>query len=78
MKDILSRRDFIKVTAAAATAATAGMHSEASALVNTESGWRWDKGVCRFCGVGCGLQVASKAGRIVAVEGDRANCNSAA
>ncbi len=73
MKDTLSRRDFIKVSIAATTAVTVGMHAEATALVDPEAGLRWDKGVCRFCGVGCGLQVASKAGRIVAVKGDPEN-----
>ena len=29
--------------------------------------WRWDRGVCRFCGVGCGIQVATTRGRVVAV-----------
>jgi nitrate reductase NapA len=32
--------------------------------------WRWDKGVCRFCGVGCGIMLATKNGRIVATKGD--------
>jgi nitrate reductase NapA len=73
MKEDLSRRDFIKISIAAATAATAGMPTDAAALVDPESGWQWEKGVCRFCGVGCGVQVASKAGRVVAVTGDAQN-----
>ena len=32
--------------------------------------WRWDKSVCRFCGVGCGIMVATSGGRIVSVKGD--------
>ena len=38
-----------------------------------EDGWAWDKGVCRFCGVGCGVQIATRADRIVAVKGDPAS-----
>jgi len=32
--------------------------------------WTWDKGVCRFCGTGCGIQIATQEGRVVAVKGD--------
>ena len=28
------------------------------------------KGVCRFCGTGCGLSVGVKDGRVVATKGD--------
>ncbi len=35
-----------------------------------EKGWRWDKAVCRFCGTGCGIMIAVKNDRIVAVKGD--------
>ncbi|MCW9040795.1 MAG: nitrate reductase catalytic subunit NapA, partial [Rhodospirillales bacterium] len=31
---------------------------------------RWDKGVCRFCGTGCGVLVGTKQGRVVATQGD--------
>ena len=73
MKETLSRRNFIKLSIATATALAAGMRVDAAAMVDPESGWRWEKGVCRFCGVGCGLQVASKDGRVVAVKGDLKN-----
>jgi nitrate reductase NapA len=36
-------------------------------------GWTWDKGVCRFFGTGCGIQVATQDGRVVAVKGDPAS-----
>ena len=32
--------------------------------------WTWDTSVCRFCGTGCGIQIATQAGRVVAVKGD--------
>jgi nitrate reductase NapA len=35
--------------------------------------WQWDRGVCRFCGVGCGIQIATANGRIVGVKGDPAS-----
>jgi nitrate reductase NapA len=37
-----------------------------------ESNWRWDKAACRFCGTGCGIMMATKDGKIVAVKGDPA------
>ena len=37
-----------------------------------EQGWKWDKAVCRFCGTGCGIMVATKNDKIVAVKGDPA------
>ena len=69
----LSRRDFLKTSVAGATAATVGMplSKQAEAAVKAgEAGWQWDKGVCRFCGTGCGIMVATKGGRIVATKGD--------
>ncbi len=71
----LSRRDFLKSSAAASAAGGVGMSvpSNLSANANTaESGWRWDKAACRFCGTGCGIMMATKGGKIVAVKGDPA------
>jgi len=71
----LSRRDFLKSSAAASAAAAVGMSvpSELSAASTTaEAGWRWDKAACRFCGTGCGIMMATKNGKIVAVKGDPA------
>ena len=68
----LSRRDFIKRSVAAAAATAVGLQVPSSLLAaaDPESGWRWDKGVCRFCGVGCGIQIATANKRVVAVKGD--------
>jgi nitrate reductase NapA len=69
----LTRRDFLKTSMAASAAATVGMPlaKEAEAAVKAgEAGWQWDKGVCRFCGTGCGIMVATKGGKIVATKGD--------
>ena len=71
MSDQHTRRNFIKVSMASAAAAALGLPLPlAATLVDPEKGWSWDKGVCRFCGVGCGIQIATKAGKITAVKGD--------
>ncbi|MHB1292041.1 MAG: nitrate reductase catalytic subunit NapA [Sulfuricella sp.] len=70
----LTRREFIKTSAVAATAAAAGMTvpgaQEALAAAGGDAGVKWDKGVCRFCGTGCGVLVGTKDGRVVATQGD--------
>ncbi|NOX85646.1 MAG: nitrate reductase catalytic subunit NapA [Chlorobi bacterium] len=72
----LNRRDFVKATAVAAAATAAGITLPKELLAATpesvEGGWRWDKAVCRFCGTGCGIMVATKNEKIVAVKGDPA------
>ncbi len=71
----LSRREFLKSSAAASAAAAVGMSVPSSmqaAAANAEGGWRWDKAACRFCGTGCGIMLATKGGKIVAVKGDPA------
>jgi len=69
----LSRREFIKTGIAASTAATVGLpitKMAEAAAAEVEKDWQWDKSVCRFCGTGCGIMVATKDGRIVATKGD--------
>lgn len=71
----MDRRSFIKSAASAAACSSAGIAIPSSILANAnsvENGWRWDKAVCRFCGTGCGIMVATKDGKIVAVKGDPA------
>lgn len=65
----MDRREFIKSSAVAAACSAAGIASPASAAAK-EQGWRWDKAVCRFCGTGCGIMLATKDGKIVASKGD--------
>jgi nitrate reductase NapA len=70
-----TRRDFLKTAVAASVATTFGLPVTRDALaaaekLDVEAGWAWDKSVCRFCGVGCGILVATKEGRVVAVKGD--------
>ncbi|HEX8990012.1 MAG TPA: nitrate reductase catalytic subunit NapA [Rhodocyclaceae bacterium] len=68
----LTRRDFVKANAVVAAAGVAGMVvPKAAALAQSASdGVRWDKGVCRFCGTGCGVLIGVKDGRVVATQGD--------
>ncbi|WP_127478342.1 nitrate reductase catalytic subunit NapA [Sulfurivermis fontis] len=68
----LTRRDFIKTNAIAATAAAAGITVPGinTALASTSSKIRWDKAACRFCGTGCSVLVGTQDGRVVATQGD--------
>lgn len=68
----LSRRNFIKTNAIAATAAAAGITIPGAnqALASSKDDIRWDKAPCRFCGTGCSVLVGTKGGRIVATQGD--------
>ncbi len=68
----LIRRDFIKTNAVAAAAATAGMTVPGAVMAQARGGdgVRWDKGVCRYCGTGCGVLVGTKDGKVVATQGD--------
>ena len=68
-----TRREFIKINAITAAATTAGMCLPGAVLAvapKGADGVRWDKGVCRYCGIGCGVLVGTKEGRIVATQGD--------
>ncbi len=72
MKFKLTRRDFIKHTAA-----VAALLSEATYLNpfkafagNPETDLIWDKAPCRFCGTGCGVLVGVKDNTVMAVKGD--------
>ncbi|MDR2905113.1 MAG: nitrate reductase catalytic subunit NapA [Helicobacteraceae bacterium] len=68
-----TRRDFLKSAAAASAAVAAGISTPKEALAaanKAEAGWKWDKSVCRFCGTGCGVMIATKDDKIVAVKGD--------
>jgi nitrate reductase (cytochrome) len=69
-----TRRDFIRQTAAMTAASTVGIAPEAlSSNVVTDAAHTqltWSKAPCRFCGVGCGVNVGVKDGRVVATHGD--------
>ena len=72
----LTRRAFIRQTAAATAASAAGITLPALA-VNADRAadvaggdLTWSKAPCRFCGTGCGVSVGVKAGKVVATQGD--------
>jgi nitrate reductase NapA len=69
-----TRRDFMRQSAAALAAAAGGVQLPALAqnviMDANSSQLRWSKAPCRFCGVGCGVNVAVKDGRVVATHGD--------
>ena len=71
----MTRRDFLRSTAmSAALAAVAGPAGVARAAeANTPE--KWVKGVCRYCGTGCGVLVGVKNGKAVAIKGDPNNHN---
>ncbi len=72
----VSRKEFIKMAAAVGAATAIGIpitKAAAQQAALAEGGWRWDKAVCRFCGTGCGIMVATKDDKVVAVKGDPAS-----
>ena len=70
----ITRRDFIRSTAASVAASAAGITLPTTAAnIATGSGdteLKWSKAACRFCGTGCGVTVAVKNDRVVATHGD--------
>ncbi len=70
----IGRRQYIKAHAAAVAASVAGVSLPAAAanIVTDSQTTRltWSKAPCRFCGTGCSVMVATKAGRVVATHGD--------
>jgi len=73
----LTRRDFIKLSAATTAAAAAGItlpgRVAAQTNVVTSSEYTrlsWNKAPCRFCGTGCSVNVATRDNQVVATHGD--------
>ena len=68
------RREFIRQSAAAAAGAVAGIPmpvvAQGTAPAADADGVKWSKAPCRFCGTGCGVNVAVKDNRVVATHGD--------
>jgi nitrate reductase NapA len=69
-----TRRDFIRYSATASAMAAAGITLPVAAanvvLERPRTELKWSKAACRFCGTGCGINVAVKDGRVVATHGD--------
>jgi nitrate reductase (cytochrome) len=75
----LPRRDFLaQVGAVAATAALSSCSTKPPDNASTPQlpvlgDVSWNKAPCRFCGVGCGVEVAVQENKVVAVRGDTAS-----
>ncbi|MDR2574655.1 MAG: nitrate reductase [Desulfovibrio sp.] len=69
----VSRREFLKGSAAAVALSALG----APVLAATGSAGpdKWVKGVCRYCGTGCGVLIGVKGDKAVAIKGDPNNHN---
>jgi len=68
----ISRRKFLKTAAAASAFMAIGAPFSWAAK---ETADKWIKGVCRFCGTGCGVMVGVKEGKVVQIKGDPNNHN---
>jgi nitrate reductase (cytochrome) len=64
----LTRRELLEAGFTTAVVTAAGPLPVLAA--EEQQGWRWDTGVCRFCGTGCGILIATAQGKVVAVKGD--------
>lgn len=74
-----SRREFLRYLAlsAAVTAASGvGVDKALAAVDNPHAPDTWVKGVCRYCGTGCGVLIGVKNGKAVAIKGDPHNHNA--
>lgn len=70
----ISRKEFIKTSAAVSAAAGIGVSLfPGMTYAKNSSSMNWHKSVCRYCGVGCGVMVGEKDGKVVAVKGDELN-----
>jgi nitrate reductase NapA len=74
MNEKITRRQFILRSAASAAGGAGGalLPAQAQNIVTDArlSQLKWSKAPCRFCGVGCGVNVAVKDGQVVATHGD--------
>jgi nitrate reductase NapA len=73
----ITRRQLLKYSAALAAASAIGLDlALPKELMGAEADVeKWVKGVCRYCGAGCGVYVGVKGGKVVAVKGDKDNWN---
>src|SRR5688572_22296896 len=72
MTEKITRREFMMRSAAATAATGIALPASAQNVVTDAkaSQLKWSKAPCRFCGVGCGVNVAVKHGQVVATHGD--------
>lgn len=81
----LSRRTFLKATAASVALTMAGCSKKEGSSGVKDSGTatkanveadEWKQTVCRYCGTGCGVLVGIKDGKIISIKGDPDNRSS--
>ena len=70
----ISRREFLKGSAAA-VALSVLCGPSLAAGTGAEDVDKWVKGVCRYCGTGCGVLVGVRGDKAVAIKGDPNNHN---
>ena len=71
----ITRRQMLKYSAAIAAASAIGIELPLPKGIEAAHVDKWVKGVCRYCGAGCGVYVGVDKGRVVAVQGDKDNWN---
>jgi len=71
----ISRRQLLKYSAALAAASAIGLELPLPKGLEAALADKWVKGVCRFCGAGCGVYSGVSKGKVVAVQGDKDNWN---
>jgi nitrate reductase NapA len=73
----ITRRQLLKLSAAMAAASAVGLELPLpKELMAAEADVeKWVKGVCRYCGAGCGVYAGVKGGKVVAIKGDKDNWN---
>ena len=72
----VSRRQFLQTSAAASALTAIGDFSGLQEAFAEVAGEQWVKGVCRYCGTGCGLFMGVRDGKVFAVKGDKENHNA--
>ncbi|GAB4540398.1 MAG: nitrate reductase [Thermodesulfovibrionia bacterium] len=71
----LTRRQLLKYSAALAAASAIGLELPLPRNLQAVHVEKWIKGVCRYCGAGCGVYAGVSDGKVVAVQGDKDNWN---
>ena len=72
----ITRRQVLKFSAAIAAASAIGLELPIPEFANAADVVdKWVKGVCRYCGAGCGVYVGVSKGKVTAIKGDKANWN---
>ena len=71
----MTRRYFLRSAAICAALAAVAVPAGVARAAEANTPEKWVKGVCRYCGTGCGVLVGVKNGKAVAIKGDPNNHN---